>query len=186
MLQNESLSCLSTGRDRTLNSWVVEQLHLQTHQHVLQIGYGQGLALQQVARKLRDGFIAGIDESVDHYQAARRRNRRDIDSQHMQLHLGSIGQLPYPHHYFHTIFGNNIYQLWKEPQYSFLQLYNLLRSGGRLVMVFQPHGAKTEAEVWRAAEAVQQQYIEAGFADIRISFREMHPVTAICVVGVRE
>jgi ubiquinone/menaquinone biosynthesis C-methylase UbiE len=175
-----------SSQNKTITSWIIEQLHVQPYQHILEIGYGSGNTLYEAAKKLQVGFLAGVDNSVNSYQQSYRRNKKFILQQLMQLHLGTIEGLPYPAHYFHSVYVGNIYRSWKEPEYKFMQINNLLKSGGKLVAVFQPREAITENETWQAAEKIQQQYIDAGFIDVRVSFRDMHPASAIAVVGNKE
>ena len=178
--------CLSTTKNKTLSHWTVEQLRLEPYQHILEVGFGLGNTLREAATKLQVGFIAGVDESVAMYQQAYKKNKSFVQKQLMQLHVGTINELPYPAQYFHSIYATNIYSSWKEPQYKFMQLQSLLKNSGRLVTVFQPRSATTEKQMWNAAEKIQQEYEEAGFSDIRISFRDMSPVNAIAAIGYKE
>jgi len=178
--------CIKTSKNKTLSQWTVEQLHISPYQHILEVGFGLGNTLREVANKLQVGFIAGVDESVAMYQQASRKNKIYLQKELMQLHTGTINDLPYPSQYFHSIYATHIYAAWKEPQYKFMQMHSLLKNGGRLVTVFQPRFAKTEKELWTAAEKIQQEYHEAGLTDIRISFRDMSPVNAIAAVGFKE
>jgi len=179
-------NCLSPVKNKTITDWTIDQLNIRPYQHILEIGYASGYALQEVARKLKIGFLAGIDESMIRYRQAYRRNKKLIRDQLLQLHIGSINELPYPHHYFHSIYGSNISLRGKEPQYALLQLSNLLKSGGRMVMVLQPEETDSEEGVQRIAEKLKQDYLYAGFRNIQIEFRDMHPVTGIAVTGFKE
>ena len=152
------MSYLSPVKNKTITEWTIEQLNIRPYQHILEIGYGSGYTLQEVARKLKIGFLAGIDESIVRYRQAYRRNKKLIRDQLLQLHIGNIHELPYPHHYFHTIYGSNIRLPGKEPQYALLQLGNLLKSGGRLVMVLQPEKITDENELEQIAEKIKQDF----------------------------
>ena len=92
-----------------VHDWTVRQLNLQAYQHVLEVGFGEGQLLAVVARTLKVGFLAGIESSIPFYRRAYRRNKAFIDRQLIQLHLGELHELPYPAHYFHTIYtsGNH-------------------------------------------------------------------------------
>ncbi len=189
-LNNDSIiekvkSWLKVSVNRTMTSWIVEQLHIHPYQHILEIGYNSGNTLLEVAKKLEVGFVAGVDESVAMYQQANRRNKRFVETQLMQLHLGTVESLSYPAHYFHSIYAGNVYNTWNEPQYKFMQLYSLLKDGGKLIIVFHPQQALSEKEIWNLAEKTQEQITEAGFADVRFAFREMLTGTAIAVVGYK-
>jgi cyclopropane fatty-acyl-phospholipid synthase-like methyltransferase len=179
-------SWATASQNKTISSWAIEQLRIQPYQHILEIGYGNGSTLNEAAKKLSIGFIAGIDESVDSYQQAYKKNKRFIEQELMQLHIGPVKSIPYPAHYFHSIYSTNIYSSWKEPQYKFMQLGNLLKSGGKLITLFHPQSWITEKEMWDAAEKIQEEYIDAGLTDVRLSFREIHSTTCIAAVGYKD
>lgn len=179
-------SWATASQNKTISSWAIEQLRIQPYQHILEIGYGNGSTLNEAAKKLSIGFIGGIDESVDSYQQAYKKNKRFIEQELMQLHIGPVQNLPYPAHYFHSIYSTNIYSSWKEPQYKFMQLGNLLKNGGKLITLFHPQSWITEKEMWDAAEKIQEEYIDAGLTDVRLSFREIHSTTCIAAVGYKD
>jgi ubiquinone/menaquinone biosynthesis C-methylase UbiE len=176
---------LMTPRNKQLIDWTLEQLNIKPYQHMLEIGYGAGLTLQEVGRKLQIGFLAGIDHSAAMYQQAYQRNKRLVRQQLLQLHIGTVSELPYPSHYFHTIYGSNVHFFWKEPKYEFMQLARLLKTGGKLVMVYQPRWASNEKEVKLAAEKIRQEYLEAGLVNIQIEFNDMNPVSCISAAAYK-
>jgi ubiquinone/menaquinone biosynthesis C-methylase UbiE len=177
---------ISASQHKTINSWIIEQLQVHPYQHILEVGYGQGNGLHEVARKLQVGFLAGVDESVSHYQQAARRNKKFMDNDLLHLHLGSVEELPYPPYYFNSIYAGNIYYSWNKPQYTFMQMLGLLKSGGKIITVVLPPGKFSEKTIWDEAEKIQQEYIEAGFFDVRFAFRELPAGHAISVVGYKE
>ena len=176
---------LLSANSKQRNDWVVEQLNIQPYQHILEVGYGPGNTLQEVARKLKVGFVAGIDPSIALYRQAYRKNKRFIEQQLMQLHIGDLLELSYPAHYFHTIYGSDVHFSWKEPGVEFIRLSNLLRSGGKLVMVFQPRWADKESAIRQAAEKIEKDYKGAGLRNVRTEYRDMYPVTCIAVTGFK-
>jgi ubiquinone/menaquinone biosynthesis C-methylase UbiE len=178
-------SCLTLGQQSTTSDWTLEQLNILPYQHLLEIGYGSGKTTQAVARKLKTGFIAGIDCSVNMYQRASRRNRKAIDQQLLQLHIGNLYELPYPPHYFHTIYGANVHTSWRDPQMEFIRLANMLKSGGRLVMILQPQWSGQEKAIRASAEKIEEDYLAAGLTDIRIRYKDTDPVTGIAVTGYK-
>lgn len=165
--------------------WILEQLNVLPYQHLLEVGYGSGKMLQTVSKKLKVGFIAGIDCSISMYQRATQRNRRAIESQLLQLHIGSIYQLPYPSQYFHTIYGTNMHLTSKDPAMEFLRLYNLLRTGGRLVTILQPQWSLQEKTVRNTMEKIQEHYSEAGLTDIRIRYKDADMLTGVAITGYK-
>jgi len=165
--------------------WALEQLNILPYQHLLEVGYGSGKMLQAVAKKLKIGFIAGIDPSISMYQHALKRNRRAVEDQLLQLHIGPLHQLPYPSHYFHTIYGTNIHLAWKDPAMEFIRLSNLLRTGGRLVTLLQPQWPLQQRAVRNTMEKIQEYYMDAELTDIRIRYRDTDRLTGVAITGYK-
>jgi ubiquinone/menaquinone biosynthesis C-methylase UbiE len=176
---------LIPGQQSYTSDWTLEQLNILPYQHLLEIGYGQGKTIQAVARKLKTGFIAGIDCSAVMYQRASKRNKRAIGQQLLQLHIGNLYDLPYPSHYFHTIYGTNAHTSWKDPQMEFMRLANLLRTGGRLVMILQPRWPSQDKLLREDVEKTEEDYLAAGLTDIRIRYKDTDPITAVAVTGYK-
>jgi hypothetical protein len=184
-LSNRLAGWLVPGQYSRISDWTLEQLNVLPYQHLLEIGYGSGKMTQSVAKKLRAGFIAGTDCSATMYQRAMRRNRRSIEQELLQLHVGPIHQLPYPPHYFHTIYGTNIHLSWRDPEIEFIRLTHLLRTGGRLVNILQPQWTRQEKAVRIAVDKVQDLYLTAGLTDIRIRYKDTDAITAIAITGYK-
>ena len=177
-------SCLP-GQQSYTSDWTLEQLNILPYQHLLEIGYGQGRTTQAAARKLKTGFIAGIDCSITMYKRAYKRNRRAIEQQLLQLHIGNLYELPYPSHYFHTVYGTNAHLSWKDPRMEFIRLAGLLKSGGRLVMILQPQLPRQEKLIRESVERIEEDYLAAGLTDIRIRYKDTDPVTSVAVTGYK-
>ncbi|HXB06988.1 MAG TPA: class I SAM-dependent methyltransferase [Puia sp.] len=147
---------------RQLNGWIIDQLRLQPYQHVLEVGFGTGRLLEEAARTLRIGFLAGIEPSIDGYKQAYRRNKRFIARQLMQIHLGELPDLPYPPHYFHTVYSTSAILMSKNPESELLRLIRLLRSGGRLVLLFHSKAGVKDTGIRMLTQQLQLDYIAAG------------------------
>jgi trans-aconitate methyltransferase len=180
------LSCISSAKNKMLSDWTVDQLNIQPYQQIMEIGFGPGHGLELAARKLKVGLLAGIDESVQMYQKAYTKNKNLVRQQLLQLHVGSVPDLSYPHHYFHTIFGSNTHFSWIKPVNNYISLTNMLKTGGKLVMGFQPNWARTDAEVQHEANRVARGFEEAGLIDIQLEFRDAHPVSYAAVTGFKD
>src|SRR5664279_6062799 len=59
---------------RPENLWTVNLLDVQPTDHVLEIGFGPGIAVEEVARRASGGRVAGVDFSRAMVAAARKRN----------------------------------------------------------------------------------------------------------------
>jgi ubiquinone/menaquinone biosynthesis C-methylase UbiE len=182
MVRERAPGWLRSSGGRQLNGWIIDQLGLQPFQHVLEIGFGSGHLLGEVAGSLRTGFLAGAESSTSLYQQAYRRNRRFIARQLMQLHPGGLAELPYPPHYFHTVYSADGIT-GKDRRVELLRFTRLLRSGGRLVLVFRLPVASKEQYRSRLANRIQQDYIAAGLQHVRLESRETYFGAAVAAIG---
>jgi len=173
-------------RNKSIIEWTIDQLQIQPYQHILEIGYTSGYTLNEVGRKLKIGFLAGIEDSMDRWLQAYRVNKKLIEEKLLQLHIGNLNELPYPHHYFHTIYSNNISALQEDPANIILQSYELLRSGGRLVTIYQPSTRVPEKEINHYTEQLKQEFSDAGLSNICTAYRDVYPTTCIAVTGYKE
>ena len=83
----------SSNRQR--NSWVVSLLDVQPTERVLEIGFGPGLAIAELSRRIGPaGHVYGIDHSEVMLRQATRRNAAAIQAGRVTLTLGTVEQLP--------------------------------------------------------------------------------------------
>src|SRR6266566_5497211 len=83
----------SSNRQR--NGWVVSLLDVQPADRVLEIGFGPGLAIAELSRRVGDsGRVYGIDHSEVMLRLAATRNASAIAAGRVTLSRASVDQLP--------------------------------------------------------------------------------------------
>jgi ubiquinone/menaquinone biosynthesis C-methylase UbiE len=80
--------------NRRRNAWVVSLLDVQRDDRVLEMGFGPGIAIRELARRATDGRVCGIDHSEVMLRQASRRNAHAIRRGVVDLRLGSVDALP--------------------------------------------------------------------------------------------
>ena len=168
-----------------VHDWTIRQLNLQPYQHVLEVGFGSGQLLAVVARTLRIGFLAGIESSIPLYRQAYRRNKAFIHRQLIQLHLGELHELPYPAHYFHTIYTSGTHFPRKDAATECLRLASLLRGGGRLVWLSQAGTYRKEEDLRTDAARLQAACLTSGLTDIHTSYQDFPSGPGMAVTGFK-
>src|SRR5258708_36329593 len=73
---------------RPENIWTVNLLDVQPADHILEIGFGPGIASQEIARRASSGFVAGIDFSRAMVTAAAHRNSEGVRTGKIDLRYG--------------------------------------------------------------------------------------------------
>jgi SAM-dependent methyltransferase len=165
------------------NSWAVALLDLRPTDRVLEVGFGPGLAIAELARRAPDGRVYGIDHSAVMVRRACRRNHAAIRASRVTLTHGSVDRLPGFGEPLDAILAVNSLGFWPDPAQRLHDLRHPLRPGGRIALVTQPRcpGA-TRDTTTRAARELEDLLIQAGFARIRVETLALDPPVA-CVIA---
>lgn len=111
---------------------VTEAVAPRAGERVLDIGFGPGISLMQLARLAPTATLAGVDVSAVMVRAARRRTATLTPSP--DLREGSAAELSWADHTFDAVCSTNSVQLWQPLLASLTEVWRVLRPGGRLVI----------------------------------------------------
>lgn len=166
------------------NRWTVDQLEVHDGDHVLEIGFGPGLAIAQVAHLAPHGHVVGIDHSELMLEQARRRNRSAIEAGLVDLKLGDLERLPRLDEMFDKVFSVNVLQFLSERGEALKKIWSLLKPNGLAATTFQPRHLGATAEDAKAfARQLSQELIDAGFREVTVRELDLKPVPAVCVLA---
>ena len=170
-------------KNRRRIAWAVDLLRVRPSDRILEIGFGPGVSLAQLASRASQGFVVGVEHSPVMLAQAARRLRREIAGGRVEIRQGTVSALPYPDGVFDKALAVNTLLFWPHPLADLAEVKRVLVPGGSLLVVWQPHGAGSGAAVERAARRVQEQLQEAGFVQISVAFKELRPVRCLAVLG---
>jgi ubiquinone/menaquinone biosynthesis C-methylase UbiE len=174
------------GSNRKRNKWSVGLLDVQPDDRVLEIGFGPGIAVREMARHATRGLVVGVDHSEVMVRQARKRNAAAVRGGRVDLRLASAEHLPGFDAPFDKILAVNSLMFWDDPVERLEELRRLLRPGGRLAIAFQPRGpGSTDETAAQAGEDIAKQFGAAGFTDVHVETLDLQPTNAVCVLGVR-
>jgi len=166
------------------NHWTVDLLSVQETDHILEIGFGPGLAIQYVARLAPQGRIVGIDHSPLMVKDARRRNRSAIASGLVDLRVGGFDMLPQLGETFDKVFSVNVLHFLPERAEVLETIRSILKPDGVIATTFQPRHRGAKAEDAQAfAQKLQNEMIDAGFREVTVKTLDLTPAPAVCVLG---
>lgn len=174
------------------NIWSVGLLAVQPADRVLEVGFGPGLTIAQMAARATGGLVAGVDFSPAMLALARRRNTRAIKAGRVDLRASEATALPFADVSFDKALSIHTLYFWSDPAQPLAELRRVLKPGGTLVLTFLPkerwpggEQAATIAGVYAGQEVVQLLR-EAGFAQAHVEpGPEQKPFREIAVVGVK-
>jgi SAM-dependent methyltransferase len=172
--------------NRRRNRWVVSLLDVQPTDRVLEIGFGPGLAIAELSRRVGDaGHVYGIDHSEVMLRQATRRNAAAVAAGRVTLHRASVEELPPgfdgP---FDAILAVNSLGFWPAPTERLDQLRRRLRPGGRIAIASQPRcpGARARTS-HHAAREITDLLCAAGYTPMRTETLDLDP-PVVCLLAV--
>jgi SAM-dependent methyltransferase len=170
--------------NRQRSRWAVSLLAVRPADRVLEMGFGPGVAIAELARA-GAGHVYGIDHSEVMVRQASKRNAAAIRAGRVTLVNASADRLPPgldgP---FDVILAVNSLGFWPAPAERLAELRQSLAPGGRIAIVSQPRcpGA-TASTSRRAAADIENLLRGAGFTHLRTATLPLSPPAA-CVLAV--
>jgi SAM-dependent methyltransferase len=170
--------------NRRRNAWAVSLLDVQRDDHVLEIGFGPGIAIRELARLAAEGHVCGLDHSEVMVRQAARRNAEAVRRGRVELRLGRAENLPALATPFDKILIVNALQFWDQPAEPLRELRRVLTRGGRIAIAFQPRGpgASDRAATTRG-QKIATALRDAGFSHVRLETLKLRPAV-VCALGV--
>jgi len=121
----------------TLNSFMKQQLEIEENDHVLEIGFGTGKLLNEMAKLTNRGLIEGIDISEIMVKIAKRKNKKFISQGKIIIKHGDFAKERYDENSFAKICSSNTFYFWPEPNQIIRKIFNIMKPGGKLILAFE-------------------------------------------------
>jgi arsenite methyltransferase len=115
----------------------ISRLEIEPHDHVLEIGFGGGAALDLVCKRLTTGVVTGVDFSPEMVQEGERRFRHEIANGRLRVQLGDIAALPFASATFDRAFTINTIYFWPDAMQGFGEIRRVLKPGGLAVIALR-------------------------------------------------
>jgi len=177
-----------------LTDWGLSRVTIGTRDVILDVGCGGGRTIDKLAAIATDGRVYGIDFSETSIAAAKKTNRRLIQTGRVEIRHGSVSQLPFVDETFDFVTAVETHFFWADLDGDMREILRVLKPGGVLVII---------AEVYKGGKAMAgklaEKYVEisgmklltpdehralfvkAGFSDVQINTDEGKGW--ICAIG---
>jgi len=162
-------------RNRASYRKIIEKLSPVAGERILEIGYGPGLGVYQIASSVPDCHISGIDFSELMYHKASRRNAKFIQKGTVQLKYGDVLTLKTGNDTFDKIFCVNVIYFWNDLNLAFTKVYDMLGRKGEF-LIYMDHKDNLEKAKFLSdfckysVGEVESELKNAGFADTEYTF----------------
>lgn len=165
------------------NVWTISLLNIQPTDHVLEIGFGPGRAVQLASERAAAGLVYGIDHSETMVGAAGKRNAAAVKAGRVVLKQGDVMALPHEDGTFDKAYSINCIYFWPSPVDCLKEIRRVLKPSG--VFALTVRDRRRRAYIPFSAEKLTAMLSEAGFRDIRCEQGPYpnHPI--LCAIGVK-
>jgi ubiquinone/menaquinone biosynthesis C-methylase UbiE len=159
--------------------WATALMAIKPGQHILEIGCGAGILVEQIASRLSSGTITAIDRSAAMISQTKKRNKPYISSQKVVVKQGSFAQLELPATQFDKIVAFNVNCFWKDPGKELALIREILRPNGELYIF---HQAPFEIDI-TAAIPLENKLRCYEFIVMKRVLKKLSPTSAFCVIA---
>ena len=115
---------------KALTDWTLEQLRIQDNDHVLDLGYGSGMAIKMMNNIVNQGYIVGIDYSPVMLRQAAKRNKLAIQKGKTEIYPGEVSALPFADASFDKACAIETFYFWPNPPENLQEVKRILKPGG--------------------------------------------------------
>src|SRR5437867_1871930 len=91
--------------NRPINRWAIRSLALKGSEDVLDVGFGGGVGLEMVFRRLTRGRAIGIDISLEMAQGAQIRFAHHAAAGRLQVLTADVAAIPFAHESFDRVYS---------------------------------------------------------------------------------
>ncbi len=174
-----------------MNAFVKECLTLESRDKVLEIGFGPGKLINEMANITTEGTVEGVDFSKAMLNQAKRANAGHIASGRVFLHECECSSLTYEDEAFDKICSTNTLYFWKKPEDYFSEMFRLLRSGGKVVIGFRDDEQMSDLDL---SEDIFSSFSKndmvnllsnAGFKEAEVKEKDGVPFVSLCGVATK-
>lgn len=152
--------------NRDMELAAIDDLRPEPDDSVLAVGFGPGVGIAELTRRLPDGVVAGVDPSAAMVQQARRRNRAAIESGQVLLERSTAASIPWSDGTFTGVLAVNSMQLWDPLEGSAQEVLRVLAPEGRFVAVTHVWAIEKRSSLDQWMGSTSEILGQAGFDDI--------------------
>ncbi|MCI2112125.1 MAG: class I SAM-dependent methyltransferase [Ruminococcus sp.] len=151
-----------------LTDWALVHLEIKRNYNALDIGCGGGKTVSKLCKRIGNGKVFGIDYSELCVEKSKKLNKNNIMCGKASILQSSVSSLPFEDNKFDVITAVETYYFWPDKLNDLKEVYRVLKSGGKLLLVFEMVKSEEELHKWDKVE--KSLGIEAvskdGIADI--------------------
>ena len=147
--------------EKKLRERGLELLDVQEGETVLEIGFGGGYSLVEIARSAGEtGKVYGIDVTPEMVELARKRLEREGLAERVELYEGDAREMPYEDNQFDAVYMAATLELFDTPDIPrvLTGVKRVLKLNGRLGVISMPREGHEDSRVLRFYEWIHRTF----------------------------
>ena len=178
-----------------LTDWALSYLNIENGCRALDIGCGGGKTVGKLCGMVGSGKVYGIDYSDLCVKKSIKHNHKNILCGKAEITQASVSQLPFPDDSFNLVTAVETYYFWPDKLRDLMEIHRVLRSGGKLLLVFEMMKTEETPDRWKAVEEllniksvskneINEMLLRAGYQNIRLHSRS--ETGRLCAIAEKE
>ncbi len=139
------------SRHSKLTDWGLSHVSVRPSDMVLDVGCGGGKTISKLANLAHQGKVFGLDYSDASLSIARKLNACEIEQGRIELHQGSVLQLPFQAGIFDLVTAVETHFWWADVSAGIREILRVLKPGGTLLII---------AEIYKGAQTKMAKLVE--------------------------
>jgi ubiquinone/menaquinone biosynthesis C-methylase UbiE len=152
--------------NRDMEVAAIDELAPAHDASVLAVGFGPGVGVAALAKRVPSGVVGGVDPSATMVQQARRRSLPAVESGRIALAQGTAHAIPWPDGTFAGVLAVNSMQLWDPLDASVQEIVRVLAPAGRLVAITHVWAIEKRSPLEQWMGATSELLVGAGLDGI--------------------
>lgn len=189
-------SSLWNRRNKVLNDAAFNLLNLPEDARVLEVGFGGGYLLGKIAgeldRRALNGFLAGVDHSIEMVRVCEKRFLKRIRAGQIHLAQANAMALPFSSSSISNFVSVNSIFYWADPILAISEAARVLIPQGQFVLVFTCHEDMRRRSFSAHGlrlfepEEIEKHLRRVGIEQISVTMRKDQYRDFWCLIGVKE
>ncbi len=178
-----------------LTDWALGFVKIENGFRVLDAGCGGGRTVQKLCGMVGSGRVCGIDYSALCVEKTKKLNHKNVLCDKADVRQASVSDLPFEDNSFDLVTAVETYYFWPDKPGDLKEILRTLKSGGRLLLVFEMLQDPENPEKWKKVEdrlhikAVSEEEIagmlrQAGYHHIETHIKD--GTSWLCAVASKE
>jgi len=132
------------SRHSKVTDWGLGHVSIAKNYTILDVGCGGGRTLSKLAAMATQGKIYGIDHSEESVATSSRTNAHLIREGRVEVHHGSVSQLPFREGTFDLVAAIETHFWWSNLPTDMREVFRVLKTGGKVIVIAEVYkGANT-------------------------------------------